>query len=94
MIREYVREMACVIAECARVLKPHAPCVMVNDHVRCACVSIPMDLILADLARRLGFRVERIIVVMDNKGNSSQQMREYGRDPLRTWVSIWRKADA
>ncbi len=91
MIKGYFYEMACVIAECARVLKPAAPLIMVNDNVRYAGVSISVDMILSDLAERLGFQVEQILVLPNDKGNSSQQMGEHGRESLRKCVYIWRK---
>lgn len=93
MVRGYFYEMACVMAECARVLKPDAPLLMVNDNVRYAGVSIPVDLILSDIAGQLGFRVEQILVLPGDKGNSSQQMGEYGREPLRKCVYVWRRAE-
>lgn len=91
MVRGYFYEMACVIAECARVLKPQAPLFMVNDNVRYAGASISVDLILSDFAEKLGFRVEKILVLPDGKGNSSQQMGTHGREPLRKCVYVWRK---
>lgn len=91
MVRGYFYEMACVIAESARVLKPNAPLVMVNDNVRYAGVSISVDLILSDFARNLGFEVEKIMVLPSGKGNSSQQMGEHGREVLRKCVYVWRK---
>ena len=91
MVRGYFYEMACVIGECARVLKPNACLFMVNDNVRYAGVSISVDTILSDIAQTLGFAVEKILVVPGKKGNSSQQMGTYGRVPLRKCVYVWRK---
>ena len=91
MVRGYFSEMACVIGECARVLKPNARIFMVNDNVRYAGVSISVDMILSDIAETLGFEVEQILVVPGKKGNSSQQMGAYGRAPLRKCVYVWRK---
>ena len=91
MVRGYFYEMACVIAECARVLKRGAPLIMVNDNVRYAGASISVDLILSDLAEQLGFAVEKILVMPNGKGNSSQQMGQHGREPLRKCVYVWRK---
>jgi DNA modification methylase len=91
MVRGYFSEMACVIGECARVLKPNARLFMVNDNVRYAGVSISVDMILSDIAQALGFEVENILVVPGKKGNSSQQMGTYGRAPLRKCVYVWRK---
>ena len=91
MVRGYFSEMACVIGECARVLKSNARLFMVNDNVRYAGVSISVDMILSDIAQALGFEVEKILVVPGKKGNSSQQMGAYGRAPLRKCVYVWRK---
>ena len=91
MVRGYFSEMACVIGECARVLKPNARLFMVNDNVRYAGVSISVDTILSDIAQSLGFEVEKILVVPGKKGNSSQQMGTYGRVPLRKCVYVCRK---
>jgi hypothetical protein len=91
MVKGYFYEMACVISECARVLKPGAPIIMVNDNVRYAGASIPVDLILSDIASELGLLVEKILVLPNGKGNSSQQMGEHGRDRLRKCVYVWRK---
>jgi hypothetical protein len=91
MVRGYFYEMACVTAECLRVMKPGARLLMVNDNVRYAGASISVDLILSDIAERLGFDVESILVLPDGKGNSSQQMGAHGRDPLRKCIYVWRK---
>lgn len=91
MVRGYFYEMACVIFECARVLKRGAPLIMVNDNVRYAGASIPVDVILSEIACELGFRVEKILVLPTGKGNSSQQMGAHGREALRKCVYVWRR---
>jgi len=92
MVRGYFYEMACVIAECARVLKPGAPLMMVNDNVRYAGASVPVDIILTEFAEHLGFVAEQILILPNGKGNSSQQMGAHGREPLRKCIYVWRKA--
>jgi DNA modification methylase len=91
MVRGYFYEMACVIAECARVLKPGAPLLMVNDNVRYQGASVSVDIILSEIAEKLGFEAEQILVLPNGKGNSSQQMGAHGRDQLRKCVYVWRK---
>lgn len=91
MVQGYFYEMACVIFECARLLGPGAPLLMVNDNVRYAGASISVDIILSDIAQKLGLEVENSLVLPNGKGNSSQQMGEHGRDPLRKCVYVWRK---
>lgn len=92
MVRGYFYEMACVIAECARVLKPNARLFMVNDNVRFAGASISVDIILSDIAEKLGFSVENILVLPNGKGNSSQQMGKHGRRALRKCVYVWKQS--
>ena len=55
----YFYEMACVIAECSRVMKPNAPLFMVNDNVRYGGPSVSVDIILSDIAEKLGFHVRK-----------------------------------
>jgi len=91
MVRGYFYEMACVLQECSRILKQGALLFMVNDNVRYAGASVSVDLILSDIASNLGFKVEEIMVLPNSKGNSSQQMGEYGREVLRKCIYIWSK---
>jgi DNA modification methylase len=91
MVRNYFFELGLVIFECARLLKPGAPLVMVNDNVRYGGATIPVDLILSDFAEQAGFDVEVIWVLPTGKGNSSQQMGEHGREELRKCIYVWRR---
>ena len=91
MVRGYFYEMVCIIAECARLLKPGGLLFMVNDNVRYAGVSISVDLILSAMAGEMGFRTERIMALPNGKGNSSQQMGRHGREALRKCVYVWRR---
>jgi hypothetical protein len=92
MVKGYFYEMAYIIFECHRVLRPNGLIFMVNDNVRYAGASISVDLILSSIAEGLGFAIEGILVVPQGKGNSSQQMGQYGRDALRKCVYVWRKS--
>lgn len=92
MLSGYVLELSCVIAECARLLRPGAPLVMVNDNVRYGGIDLPLDVLFSRLAEQLGFVVERVDVLPGNKGNSSQQMGTHGRSALRKCVYVWRRA--
>ena len=92
MIEGYFIEMACVIYECQRVLRPGGKMAMINDNVRYAGIPIPVDLVLSDIAIHCGFSVDNIMVLPTGKGNSSQQMGEHGRTPLRKCVYVWRKS--
>jgi DNA modification methylase len=91
MVKGYFYEMACVIYELYRVLNVGGEVVMVNDNVRYAGASISVDLILSDIASKIGFDIKEIAILSTGKGNSSQQMGIHGREPLRKCVYIWRK---
>ena len=91
MVKGNFYEMACVIAECFRTLKPNGLMFMVNDNVRYAGANISVDLMLSNIAEGLGFILEQILVLPQEKGNSSQQMGDYGRTSLRKCVYVWRK---
>ena len=82
--------MACVIWELYRVLNKSGQVVMVNDNVRYAGASVSVDLILS-IAEDIGFSVDKIAVLPNGKGNSSQQMGAHGREALRKCVYIWSK---
>jgi DNA modification methylase len=91
MVEGYFTEMACIIYECSRLLKSGGSVVMVNDNVRYAGVAIPVDMILSDIAQFCGMCVDKIMVLPQGKGNSSQQMGAHGRNALRKCVYVWRK---
>lgn len=93
MVKGYFYEMSCVIQECLRVLKNKGVMFMVNDNVRYAGASISVDLILSSIAENLGFIVDKILVLPQGKGNSSQQMGQYGRNVLRKCIYVWRKCN-
>ena len=91
MVRGYFYEMACVIQECYRVLDRDGMMFMVNDNVRYAGAAISVDTILSKIAEDIGFQVEKILVLPQGKGNSSQQMGKHGREVLRKCVYVWKK---
>lgn len=91
MVANYFFEMAFVIYEMARLLKPGGKVVMVNDNVRYAGEEIPVDLILSSFAERFGLGVDHIWTLARGKGNSSQQMGKHGRRELRKCVCVWRR---
>ena len=91
MVRGYFYEMACVIQECYRVLDKDGTMFMVNDNVRYAGAAISVDTILSKIAEDIGFQIEKILVLPQGKGNSSQQMGRHGREALRKCVYVWKK---
>ena len=91
MIEGYFTELAFVSFELFRVCKSGARVAVVNDNVRYSGEVIPVDLLMTDVASRFGFSPERIYVLPQRKGNSSQQMGKYGREALRKSILVWRK---
>lgn len=91
LVANYFLEMAQVVFELARVLKPGGHVFMVNDNVRYHGEEVPVDLILSDFAECAGLAVEKIWVLPRGKGNSSQQMGRWGRQELRKCIYHWRK---
>jgi len=90
MITAYFIDMEKVIREWARVLDDGAKVAMVVDNVRFEGELIPVDLVLSSIAEDNGFKTKEIIVAR-YKGNSSQQMKKYGRVPVRESIVIWEK---
>jgi len=90
MLKGYFVDMELVIKEFARILAPKSWAVMVVGNVRYDGETIPVDTILCDIAESVGFDVKAIWIAR-YKGNSSQQMKKYGRLPVRESVLIWRK---
>ncbi len=93
LIEGYFLEMAVIIAELGRVLRPDGVVIMVNDNVQYHGEEIPVDMILSDFAEQSGFRCEKIWTLPRGKGNSSQQMRRFGRREIRKCVYQWVKLD-
>ncbi len=91
MVKNYFLELCFVIYEMARVTRSGGYCVMVNDNVRYGGEEIPVDLILSEFAENFGFNINKIFVLPKGKGNSSQQMGNYGRTEVRKCVYLWQK---
>ncbi len=91
MITAYFVDMQKVIREWYKVCAPGAKVAVVVDNVRFEGEMIPVDLILSDMAEKSGFEVKEVIVAR-YKGNSSQQMRKYGRIPVRESIVVWERS--
>lgn len=91
MVEGYFTELAFIYAELYRVCKKGAVVAFVNDNVRYGGEVIPVDFISTSLAEKVGFKIKKIYVLKQQKGNSSQQMAKYGRVPLRKSITIWYK---
>ncbi len=93
LIEGYFFEMAVVITELGRLVRPGGTVFMVNDNVQYHGEEVPVDLILSDYAEQSGFRCTHIWALPRGKGNSSQQMGRFGRRELRKCVYRWVRED-
>jgi len=91
MVNEYFTELTFIYAELFRVSKQGAKIAFVNDNVRYGGEVIPVDFISTELATQIGFKPVKIYSLKQQKGNSSQQMKKFGRIPLRKSITIWEK---
>ena len=89
LVENYFAEMALVILELGRIVRRDV--FMVNDNVRYHGIHVPVDVILSEFAEGAGFRCESIRALPKGKGNSSQQMGEFGREEIRKCVYRWTK---
>ena len=60
MLEGYFLEMAVIIAELGRIVRPGGVVIMVSDNVQYHGEELPVDLILADFAENSGFACEHI----------------------------------
>ena len=89
MLEGYFLEMALIVAELGRIVKPGGIVAMVNDNVQYHGEELPVDLILSDFAEESGFACDRIWTLPRGKGNPSQQMLRFGRREQRKCVYWW-----
>lgn len=91
MIEGYFTESAFIFAELYRVCKSGATVAIVNDNVRYGGEIIPVDYLSTSLAEQFGFKPLKIYCLRQQKGNSSQQMKKFGRTALRKSITLWKK---
>lgn len=91
MVQGYFFELAFIYAELYRVCAPGSFVCFVNDNVRYGGEVIPVDYMSTDIAEQLGFKAIKVYTLKQKKGNSSQQMKKFGRVPLRKSITIWQK---
>ena len=91
MVEGYFTELTFLFFELFRVCRHGAKIAFVNDNVRYAGEVIPVDFISTLLAELIGFRPVKIYTLRQQKGNSSQQMKKYGRVALRKSITVWEK---
>lgn len=91
MIEGYFTELAFIYAELYRTCKNGATIAVVNDNVRYGGEIIPVDYLSTSFAEQFGFKPIKIYCLKNQKGNSSQQMKKFGRTALRKSITIWQK---
>ena len=91
MVEGYFTELAFIYAELYRTCKSGAMVAFVNDNVRYGGEVIPVDYLSTSFAEQFGFTPVKVYCLKQQKGNSSQQMKKYGRVALRKSVTIWKK---
>ena len=91
LVEGYFLEMAIIIAELGRLMRPGGVVIMVNDNVRYHGEEIPVDFVLSDIAEQCGFQCTHIWALPRGKGNASQQMAKFGRRELRKCIYKWVK---
>jgi len=90
LLQGYFEDIYLTLKALYNHLKCGAMCAFVVGNVRYAGVMVPVDEILGDLGKQLGFVLERIWVAR-LRGNSAQQMGRFGREPARESVVFLRK---
>lgn len=90
MVKGYFEDMALVFGELYRVLKSDGRIALVVGNVRFGGVSIPVDFMLSRISESIGFHVNQILVTR-YKLNSPQQMKKYGKVPVRESIIMLQK---
>jgi len=83
----YFHDMDKSLKEISNVMAHKSRIFLVVDNVRYEGEVIPTDTILADMAKNYGFELKKLLITR-YKGNSSQQMKRYGRVPVRESI-LW-----
>lgn len=90
MIAGYFDDLDATLAEMSRILRPGGKAAFVVGNSRWGGVVVPVDHLLMMLAEGHCLEPLRILVTRE-KGNSPQQMRRYGRIPVRESVVVLRR---
>jgi len=90
MLRGYFEDMYLVLKEIKRVLKPNGKVAFIISDVRYGGIKVPVSDILINIGNDVGLEFkEKIVARM--RGNSPQQMKKYGRDPMEENILIWER---
>jgi DNA modification methylase len=86
----YFEDMFLSLREMKDVLVPGGKIGLVVSNVRFAGVMIPVDELLAEIGEQAGLNLKNIYLLR-YRGNSSQQMKEFNRQPSRESIIFWEK---
>lgn len=90
MLQGYFLDMYLCLKEANRVATCGAKLGFVVGNAQYRGYSLPVDEYIEELGERVGLRCEKIIAVRV-RGNSAQQMGEFGRRPSRESVVVFQK---
>jgi tRNA G10 N-methylase Trm11 len=90
LINGYFEDMFDFLEVCSVSLKSRGYLCLVVSNVQFYGILIPVDEILSELASFVNLRLQEKWFLRW-RGNSSQQMAKYGRNPVAEWVLIWQK---
>jgi DNA modification methylase len=90
MLEGYFEDMYLVLKEIKRLLRPNGKIAFVIGDVRYGGIKIPVGDILIDLGNNIGLKFKEKITAR-LRGNSPQQMKKYGRDPVEENILIWER---
>ena len=86
----YFEDMYICLKEMRKVLKKGGHIGLVVSNVRFAGIMFPVDELLSEIGEQVGLKTEAIYTLR-YRGNSSQQMLAYRREPTRESLVIWKK---
>lgn len=90
MLEGYFEDMYLAIKQMSDKLDDNGKVALVVSNVRFAGINIPVDKILSKMGEQVGLKPKAIWLAR-YRGNSSQQMKEYQRNPSRESIIIWNK---
>lgn len=90
MLRGYFEDCYLNLVSSSRLMKEGAKMAYVVGNARYSGLPIYVDEILSDIGQQIGLNLERIIAFR-YRGNSAQQMGEYGREPSRESVVVFKR---
>ena len=90
MISGYFDDINNLLIELFRLVKKGGQCAFVLGNTRWGGIVVPVDHLVVKIAEDIGFRCKKILVTR-YKGNSPQQMKKYGRIPVRESIIIFSK---